>query len=241
MIQKQKVLWLIKGLGLGGAEKLLTLSLPYIDRDRYDYEVAYMLPWKDALVADFQHEDIPVHCLKQTKSYDLRALWRLNRLLRERNVDVLHVHLPYSGVIGRIASRMSPVKAVVYTEHNLWQRYHKATSLLNKMTYRWNDAVIAVSGEVERSIRDNYSVNGRPKLDVIRNGVDIQRLQEVKDRGRDVRPEFGIPADHSIVAHVANFTPKKRHCDLLEAIKVVTDRNPKITFVLVGQGPPFTL
>ena len=122
MTQRRKVLWLIKGLGLGGAEKLLSLSLPYIDRDKYDYEVAYLLPWKNALVDDFQRENIPVHCLNQSRPYDIRTLWRLNRLLRNENVDVLHVHLPYSGILGRIASRMSPVKAVVYTEHNLWQR-----------------------------------------------------------------------------------------------------------------------
>lgn len=237
MIRRQKVLWLIKGLGLGGAEKLLSLSLPHIDREKYDYEVAYLLPWKDALVDDFTRENIPVHCLNQSKAYDVRAVWNLNKLLRQRNVDVLHVHLPYSGIMGRIASRMSPVKAVVYTEHNLWQRYHKATSLFNKMTYRWNDAVIAVSREVERSIRDNYSVNGKPALDVIHNGVDIEQLQSVVDTGRDIRPEFGIPADHALVAHVANFTPKKRHCDLLHAIKLVKDQNPKVTFILVGQGP----
>lgn len=237
MTRRRKVLWLIKGLGLGGAEKLLSLSLPYIDRDKYDYEVAYLLPWKNALVDDFRREDIPVHCLNQSRPYDIRTLWRLNRLLRNENVDVLHVHLPYSGIMGRIASRMSPVKAVVYTEHNLWQRYHKITSLFNKITYRWNDAVIAVSNEVEHSIRDNYSVNGKPKLDVIPNGVDIALLQNVMARKRDIRPEFGIPADHAIVVHVANFTPKKRHCDLLEAVKLVINKNCKVTFILVGQGP----
>jgi L-malate glycosyltransferase len=67
---------------------------------------------------------------------------------------------------------MAPVKAVVYTEHNLWERYHWLTSTANRLTYRWNDAVIAVSDEVERSIRSHCRLNGKPQVNTILNGVD---------------------------------------------------------------------
>ena len=234
---RKKVLWLIKGLGLGGAEKLLALSLPYVDLNRFDYEVAYLLPWKTALVKDFEAAGLRVTCLDQGKPYDLRVLPRLVRLLREHRVDVLHMHLPYSAIIGRIASRFAPVRSVVYTEHNVWERYRWPTSTLNRLTYGWNDAVIAVSGSVERSISSRYRANGRPKLAVIPNGIDLDELLAVPREPAAVRAEFGIPQSHSLVVHVANFTPKKRHEDLLEAAQLVLEREPSVTFLLVGQGP----
>jgi hypothetical protein len=49
-----RVLWLIKGLGLGGAERLLVAALPYLNRDEFEYEVGYFLPWKDALVPQLE-------------------------------------------------------------------------------------------------------------------------------------------------------------------------------------------
>jgi hypothetical protein len=60
MNDRIRVLLLIKGLGVGGAERLLERAVPYFDRDRYDYRVAYFLPWKDALVPAFKDGGIPV-------------------------------------------------------------------------------------------------------------------------------------------------------------------------------------
>ena len=237
MDRPTKVLTLIKGLGAGGAEKLLALSLPHLDRDRFEYEVGYLLPWKEALVPEFRRAGVPVFCLNLHKAYDLRIIPRLARLLRERRVDVLHLHLPYAGIVGRVASRLSPVKAVVYTEHNLWERYHWLTAAVNRMTFKWNDTVISVSREVERSIRTHYRQNGNLKLCTIHNGVDCEQLAGIPQNPSGVRREFGIPLDHRLVVHVANFLPKKRHVDLLKAAQSMLRQDPFITFLLVGQGP----
>jgi hypothetical protein len=48
----KRILHLIKGLGRGGAEQLLVSAAPYVDRNRYSYEVAYVLPHKSALVPE---------------------------------------------------------------------------------------------------------------------------------------------------------------------------------------------
>ena len=52
--ERIRVLWLIKGLGLGGAEMLFDMAAPHVDRSRFDYEVGYFLPWKDALAQKLQ-------------------------------------------------------------------------------------------------------------------------------------------------------------------------------------------
>ena len=236
---RKNVLWLIKGLGSGGAENLLLSAARHVDRDRFNYSAAYFLPWKDALVEGLEDAGVPVLCLNQKKPYDLRAVYTLNRKLRRDHTDILHAHLPYSGIIGRIASKFSPVKAVVYSEHNVWERYHRLTYMANKATFKWNDAVIAVSENVEESIRSRMNVNGRPQLGTIANGVDVDQLGQLsKDQGW-LKGELGIPAANRIVVNVANFTPKKRHIDLLEAAKRVTEEQPATSFVLVGQGPLF--
>ncbi len=46
-----RVLWLTKGLGPGGAERLLLSFAHHADRDRFELHAAYLLPWKDHLVA----------------------------------------------------------------------------------------------------------------------------------------------------------------------------------------------
>lgn len=241
MVTRKKVMWLIKGLGIGGAERLLELALPYLDNSSFEYEVAYLLPHKNALVPAFEQAGVPVFCLNRTRAYDARVVPQLVRLFRERRVDLLHLHLPYTGILGRVASRLAPVRAVVYTEHNLWERYHWLTSAANRLTFGYNDAVIAVSDEVKHSIQSQYKFNGKlegkPKLCTILNGVDTDQLLADSQDRHSVKPEFGIPDHHQLVVHVANFTPKKRHEDLIRAARLVIDQEPQVTFLLVGQGP----
>jgi glycosyltransferase involved in cell wall biosynthesis len=151
----------------------------------------------------------------------------------------LHLHLPYTGILGRLAGRLAPVKAVVYTEHNLWERYHWLTSAANRLTFGYNDAVIAVSDEVKHSIQARYNrnhMNGKPKLCTILNGVDSDQLTADSQGRHGVKPEFGIPDSHRLVVHVANFTPKKRHEDLVRAARLVIDQDPQVSFLLVGQA-----
>ena len=113
-VKRIKVLSLIKGLGgAGGAEQLLATSLRFLDRERFDYEVGYLLPWKDVLVPEFQRAGIPVFCLNLRKEFDVRIILRLARLLHERRIDVLHLHSPYAGIVGRVASRLGSKTAVV--------------------------------------------------------------------------------------------------------------------------------
>ena len=42
MAGRKKVMWLIKGLGVGGAEKLLEMALPYLDTTQFEYELGYV-------------------------------------------------------------------------------------------------------------------------------------------------------------------------------------------------------
>jgi glycosyltransferase involved in cell wall biosynthesis len=238
MTQSPKnVLWLIKGLGSGGAENLLLAGTPYLDRERFNYSAAYFLPWKDALVKPIRAAGIPVHCLGQSNPLDLRTVLTLARLMRREKTDILHAHLPYSGIVGRLAARLAGVKTVVYSEHNMWERYRKPTYWANRLTFRMNDAVIAVSGEVERSIRRGMHVNGRPWLGTVPNGVDVNAISKLERDQAWLKKELGIPERDRIVVNVANFTPKKRHCDLLQAAREVKACRDDVTFVLVGQGP----
>jgi glycosyltransferase involved in cell wall biosynthesis len=232
---RARILLLIKGLGVGGAERLLEASLPHLDRDRYAYQVAYLLPWKAALAPAFRAAGVPVHDLGMRVPADPRALRRLVALLRRERIDLVHAHLPVAGIWGRVAARLAGVRHVVYTEHNVPARYALPTRLLNRHTYRLTDIVIAVSEEVRRAVA-GYA-NGRPAIVTVTNAVDADALAAVPVERDAVRREFAFPADALLVTTVGNLTPKKGHAFLLAAAREVLRREPLARFLLVGQGP----
>lgn len=234
--QRLRVLIFIKGLGLGGAERLLERAIPYLSRDEFDYQIAYLLPWKRALVAPFQDAGIPVHCLNLRRLADVSVLSRLIGLLRREQIDLIHVHLPLSGVLARLARRPGRVRWVVYTEHGVPSHYRVISRTLNAATYRMNDAVIAVSAEVASRIR-HYVRNGRPRLVTIPNAIDPAIFNDQRiDRSRICR-EFSLPIDARLVVTVGNLRGAKGHRHLLAAARRLIAEEPRTRVLIVGLGP----
>lgn len=240
MARKTKVMWLIKGLGVGGAEQLLANSVPYLDTSRFSHEIAYFLPWKTALVDHFESHGIPVHCLNSRNLLDVGVIFRLKRLLQEREVDILDSHLPVPGFIGRVAARMAGTPAIMYTEHSLSvqrriENVRYASFLTNIVTYPMADFIVAVSQDTYNDVK-RFKIGNTP-LKLVYNGIDLDRVERGKTDGWQARRSLGIPDDHRVVGHVANMVSKKRQVDILEAAKIVIEQYPKVTFVLVGRGP----
>ena len=61
--RRVRVLWLIKGLGPGGAEHLLVSHARVGDRGRFRYTVAYVIPWKNHLVPRLAELGVVTACI----------------------------------------------------------------------------------------------------------------------------------------------------------------------------------
>ncbi|MGH2664057.1 MAG: glycosyltransferase [Actinomycetota bacterium] len=229
-----RILLLIKGLGRGGAEQLLLSAASHLDRDRFEYEVAYLLPWKNALVGSLEKTGMPVHCLDGARGPGW--LTRLRDLVRRRRIELVHSHSPLPAVGSRLAlpARMRRV----YTEHNVWDRYHRATYWANVLTFPRSDHVFAVSEQVRESIRYPRGLRSRrmPPVETLYHGLDPDAVSGW-DGPNGIRQELGIPDDAPVVGTVANFKAHKGHGHLLHAALRVRAAVPDVRFVFVGTGP----
>jgi glycosyltransferase involved in cell wall biosynthesis len=228
------VLIVIKGLGRGGAEQLLVSGAPYLDRGRYRYRFAYLLPWKDSLVGDLTRAGFPVHCLGGGSGTGW--VGRLRGLMRAEGIEVVHAHSPVAAAAARLmAGRRT---RVVYTEHNVWSRYHPATWTANLVTFPRNDHVFAVSDIVRASVRypGPLRLLPMPPVETLHHGLDPAAPSEAA-AAAGVRGELGISPNAPIVGSVANFKAAKDHANLLRAIGRVREAVPDVCLLLVGQGP----
>ena len=231
-----RVLWLTKGLGLGGAERLLTLAAARIDPTRFEVEVAYLLPWKDAFVPELERAGMRTLCIGGPRGADPRWTLRLRRLLRDGNYAIVHTHSPVPAAAARLLAR-SPTR-LIHTEHNVWDRYRRPTYAANALTYPRNDAVIAVSEGVADSIRRPRWVPGRyPPVETLLHGVEPDAAPRGSEARAAARNELGIDGSVPLVGTVANFTPKKDHAGLFQALDLVRRRIPEAVLILVGSGP----
>lgn len=228
----RRVLWVTKGLGPGGAERLLvSLAGALGSLEGLQVAAVRLLPNKDHLVDDLRSRGVRSDCLSRA-TWDLRWLPRLRT--RMRGVDVVHVHSPVPAVAARVLARtMRQGPRLIVTEHNSWRSHHWLTRVANWLTVGLEDDLLAVSDEV----RSSMPPRARRRCRVVRHGIDVAATRAARVHRPDVRAELGIEPGETLVVSVANLRATKDHPGLQDAAALVLEERQDVTFVVAGQGP----
>jgi glycosyltransferase involved in cell wall biosynthesis len=234
-----RVLHVVKGLGPGGAERLLCATAAERDRQLFDYEVAYVLPWKNHVVPQLTDSGVVVHCVgsgtgRLRPLLDARWVVRLRRLIRSRGYDVVHVHSPLVASVVRplVRSLGRRRPKLVSTEHNGWDTFAAPTRLVNRLTYGLDDAHLAVSEEVRASVSERR----RDRVEVVIHGIQVEAVRAAGAERAAVRAELGVTDHDVVIGTVANYTAQKAYPNLFAAARAAVDAEPRLRFVAVGQG-----
>lgn len=230
-----KVLHVITGLGIGGAERQLHLLVRHLPPS-VECEVA-TLTTPGPVADDLEADGVPVTHLGMTGNRDLTVLPRLAALIRGGRFDIVHTHLYRACVYGRIAARLAGVRTVLATEHSLGATQIEgrplgmATRALYRATERLGSGTFAVSETVARRL-GAWGVPG-PRVHVVPNGVDPERFAFRPAARAAARARLGIPSGAYVVGCVGRLVRGKNVDGLIRAVAAVPD-----TYLLVaGDGP----
>jgi glycosyltransferase involved in cell wall biosynthesis len=229
-----KVLHVITGLGVGGAELQLRSILQHT---RHDSEVVTL--YNPGPVADMiRAGGGRVADLGMTRNTQLSALLRLRRLIRHGGYDVVHTHLYRSQVYGRPAAWLAATPVVLSTEHSIGETHlerrpmTRGVRALYLATEFLSDATIAVSGTVRERLL-GWGVRDR-RVTVIPNGVDLQRVAFDASARDRVRDGFGIPDDAYVIGVLGRLDPNKRFDMVIEAAAPLLGEGTRL--LIVGKG-----
>lgn len=173
-------------------------------------------------------------------SPSVRKTYRqLKDLMRNESFDLIHCHMPMTGVIARMAAQAvrrgtKRAAAVLYTTHGF--HFYSGAPFVNWIYYlpeRWlahyTDCLITMNEEDFRRAR-SFSVRGR--VEKI-SGVGIQIEQPSYGKDREWM-EFGIRNEDFLMVSVGELNTNKNHIQILRAL--VQCRDTSIKYVLCGQG-----
>lgn len=214
---------------------LLPETLKLHDQSRFEFHYIYFLPWKSQMVEAIEKNGGAVTCMAASNNIQIILKTRsVVRYIRENNIQIIHCHLPWAGVLGRIVYRLTGVP-VLYTEHNKQERYHVLTRWMNRLTFNWQSGAIAVSKDVATSIKKNISVR-IPVVEIV-NGVNTDSFQRDITAGKELKKQLRIPDDALVVGTIAVFRFQKRLAEWLEVFAAASAKHPQLYGVIVGDGP----
>jgi glycosyltransferase involved in cell wall biosynthesis len=229
-----KVLQVITGLGVGGAELQLK---SFLQHTRHDCDVVTL--YNAGPVAEMiRGGGSPVRDLGMTKNTQLSALIELNRLIRSGRYDVVHTHLYRSQIYGRPAAWLAGTPVVLSTEHSIGETHLERRKMtpgvraLYLATERFSDVTIAVS----ETVKDRMVAWGvRPaRIAVIPNGVDLARVAFDAGARAAIRKEFGIGGGEYVIGVLGRLDPNKQFDMVIEAAAPLL--NDAVKLLVVGKG-----
>jgi glycosyltransferase involved in cell wall biosynthesis len=158
--------------------------------------------------------------------------------------QIIHAHgHPYltSLIAGKLAKFYG--KPFILTQHNTFIDYNNIfdqVELINdiaigKQNLNYADKIIAISGATKEYV---LRLGAKPsKINVIYNGVDVVRFRIIPGKREEMRRKLGIPKDTVVVLTVRRLVYKNGVDTLLDCANIAIKNNPKIMFIVVGNGP----
>lgn len=171
-----------------------------------------------------------VHQLAMGGDADIGMAWRLAKLIRAVQPDIVHLHSRRGADLwGGIAARLAGTPCI------LSRRVDNPESRLQvALKYRLYDHVITISEGIRRVLLDEGLAPQR--VTCVRSAVDAAPYLIPVDRTA-FRREFSLPEQAIVIGMVAQLIPRKGHRYLIEAIKSLRTSFPDVRVLLFGKGP----
>lgn len=202
------------------------------------HQVELLTPSLGPLTESLAEEGIPIHILDLTRSFYFHQSFRLARLLKKRQIDLVHTHTSLNPeILCRIACFLAQVPIICH-QHDPTDLYRSNPLIawyqrwLDRLTSRFVTRFIAVS-KYRRDAMVRKRGYKQDHVHLIYNGIDVGRFASRNGR-ESVRQEWALGADETAIGLIGRLEPSKGQETLIEAIPLVWNQFPKTRFFLIG-------
>ena len=164
---------------------------------------------------------------------DLRAAWRLSRVIRRLAPDIVHAHDAHATAMAALAVPMAGSAArspalVVSRRVDFHLRYHS----FSRWKHRQVDCFIAASEAIRKMLVADGVAPDRTVT--VHEGIDLEHVLAAP--AVNVHEVFWLPHRAPLVGNVAALVPHKGQRHLVEAAHLVVRDLPDARFVILGEG-----
>ena len=223
----KNILLLVPRLNIGGAESYVALVARSLKLLGYN---VYLASAGGALATKLQQEGIKHFFLPIRLSKYISGIL-LKRIIKKYNIEIIHANSEAAGIVAvKTRQKYNLDIPIVYTAHGVLPA--KVKDIINQV-----DKIIAVSNfSREAAIKEGFSAN---KIEVVYNGVDIDKFKPHEEKRNLLRKKYNIPQDAFtmiIVSRIKNLR-NKGHQQLINILsKYEVSKNWHLVVIGKGKG-----
>lgn len=238
-MHKKRIIHVITGLNMGGAEMMLYKLLTATDYRVFEPIVISLLD-KGVIGPRIEKLSVPVYSLGMTQGRLVTSAgFALSNLLRELRPDIIQGWMYHANLASTVAASIASRNAAV-----IWNIRQSLYNL--KAEKKTTTAVIYLSAWLSRFPRQiiyNAAISAQQheqlgfradKRRVISNGFDCERFQPSSTAHQQLCQMLDISGDCILIGLVGRYHDMKDHPNFVQAAKLVNLQYTQAHFVLIG-------
>ena len=209
------------------------------DKERFNVIFIYLRGHGDEknLLKEAGYEVFYLSNIERINTFRFSILFKLVRILKEHNVDIIHCHAHKSTVYGTVAAVLAKTPVVIAHVHGLGRSRNFRRKLMNFLLFKKINRIVPVAERVREDVlKNNWSVP-EEKITVLENSIDYGRFADVSISKEDAKRILGLASDAFVFGTVGRLAPTKGLSYLIEAFPKVKEQKPSAQLVLFGDGP----
>ncbi|MBU0681660.1 MAG: glycosyltransferase [Proteobacteria bacterium] len=154
---------------------------------------------------------------KSLRRFQSGVVTQLSALVAENQVDIIHAHRHKATFYAALTARKHTQLKVVSSVHGLERSRGVFRKISNRLLWPRLTKIIAVSGAVKKDILKENSWFPAERVEVVYNGINIERFKDCGLDQKAARSFFDLPEQAWIWGAVGRLAPVKGHETLLKA------------------------
>jgi glycosyltransferase involved in cell wall biosynthesis len=226
-----RITYLITDLKIGGVPLHLHRLATRLPRDRAEVRVI-TLAGEGPVAGMLRRGGVPVQTCGAVAPWDVRALWRLHRLLRADPPDLLHAMLFHANVAARLVGPPSGVQpARIICEIQTVERERKWHLPVDNLTCRLCRCEVGNSPSVVAHLHERAHIP-KTRLALQWGAVDVAAVSAAEPIARE---SIGLSAGEIMLLWTGRLDPVKGFEEMLGGFARACAGRP-VKLVLVGEG-----
>ncbi|MBU1297374.1 MAG: glycosyltransferase [Gammaproteobacteria bacterium] len=225
-----KILIVITGLGMGGAEHVVVNLADSLSARGYSVKIVYLTG--EAVVLP-KNTDIEIFSvgMKSINSFFF-AYFKLYKIIKKFKPDVVHGHMFHANLITRLLRLSVKIPKLISTAHSN-NEGGKLRMLAYRLTNNLADGFTNVSQDaVDTFVRRGAAPQGR--MQSVVNGIDLNRFSFDPEVRIIKRTELNC--HKNIILAVGRLDTPKDYPNLLNAIKILSEKRNDFKVLIAGDG-----
>lgn len=230
------ILYLITGLGGGGAEKVVCGLADRMHKKGHKVKIAYLT---GSVVVRPENNSIELIYLNlNSVSSFYSAFKNYKKILSLFKPDVVHAHMVHANIFARLSRIFVKVPRLICTAHS-----NNEGGRIRMLAYRLTHNLANVTTNVSEAASKNFERLGAvPKSDILTvyNGIDLDRFNKKNYNVNDIKLDLAISDSVITFIAVGRFHKAKDYPNLLQAFALFLNKqidSNKFKLFIVGDGP----